>query len=247
MGGAITPSTSPTWVRDLSSPERRTQRVACEEALSALRANPTATRAQLLERLQEGDARERFAVAYVLSVFEGPSVRLLGALVSALALPDGDIRWQAAELLAELGRAAPDAATALLHLAERADDPVQRRMALYTLRELGPEREDVAALSERALDDPDEEVRRAALVCFGKLLAPSQSSVRRTLAIAARDRDPRMRRLAAAVLPHLLRHHPDVLAEARTVLRTLISSRDAPLARAARGALEELASAGVNR
>ena len=56
------------------------------------------------ELLRAPEPLARFAAAWVLFHAERPSLRLLPALLESLELPDGDLRWQAAQMLAALGR-----------------------------------------------------------------------------------------------------------------------------------------------
>ena len=99
---------------DLASRERPVLRRACEELAARLGQEPE-LRPELLERLRGDDPRARFGAAHVLFHAERPALRLLPALLASLELPDGDLRWQAAQMLAVLG---PDGAgkTTLIQL-----------------------------------------------------------------------------------------------------------------------------------
>ena len=118
-------------------------------------------------------------------------------------------------------------------------------MALFALRELGPERPETHAVFVAALDDPDPEARRAALSGFAKLQEPDRSAAERVLSIVRADPDARMRRIAAAVVPEVVNDHPEVRAEARRLLRELLTSSDPSLGRAARAALDRLPTEGT--
>jgi len=225
----------------MGSPSRATQREACDEALARLRVEP-GLRDGVRELLRADNALARFSAAWVLFQIERPTLRLLPALLDALELPDGDLRWQAAQMLAALGRLQTEVLPVLLHDAGSAASASRRRMAIFVLRELAPERAETGALYLRALDDADGDVRRAALSCFAKLTDPDRSLALRALALArGADPDPRMARIAAVVLPELARFHPDLRAEFDTALALLERAADASLARGAQAARKRLA------
>ncbi|HXX49174.1 MAG TPA: hypothetical protein VEN47_13170 [Myxococcota bacterium] len=229
-------------VARLSSGDRAEQRRACDEALARVAKEP-GLRDALRDLLQQGAAGARFAAAWVLFHVERPTLRLLPALLDALELADGDARWQAAQLLAALGRLQGEVFPVLLVEARAAASPLRRRMALYALRELAPEREETGTALLGALDDGDGAVRRAALSCFAKLRDPQRALAERVLELARRgDPDPRMARIAAVILPELVRHHGDLRARAEQVLGALECAADPSLARAAVNARQRLAA-----
>jgi HEAT repeat protein len=230
-----------TLLERLGSPSRETQRRACDEALERLRGD-AGLRDRLRELLRGESALARFAAAWLLFQSERPTLRLLPALLASLELPDGDLRWQAAQMLAALGRMQPEVVAVLLHEAAEAGSPARRRMAIFVLRELAPERIETGRVFLRALEDSDDDVRRAALSCFGKLTDPDEALARRALALArGADPDPRMARIAAVVLPDLARFHPGLRAEIASALEQLASSPDPSLVRGARAARLRLA------
>ncbi len=157
-----------TLLAQLGSTQRSTQRLACTVLAERLGEHPE-LREALRSTIREGTPLARFAAAFVLFGAERPTLRLLPALLDALELEDGDIRWQATQMLATLGRLQGEVFPVVVHEARNAPSPLRRRMALYTLRELAPESEESAAATADALDDPIAEVQRAALTCFGKL------------------------------------------------------------------------------
>jgi hypothetical protein len=226
-------------IADLGSAERPVLRRACEELARRLPQEP-ALRPALLDRLRGSDPVSRFGAAWVLFHAERPSLRLLPALLDALALPDGDLRWQAAQMLAVLGRLQGEVLPVLVHEARSAASGMRRRMALYALRELGPEREEVEAALLAALDDPDAEVQRAGLACLAKLAAPSAAALERGLAIARGHADPRMRRIAVVILPALLRAHPEQRARVEAAVVEVSRADDLSLRRAAAAAAVQL-------
>lgn len=220
----------------LGSEQRSIQRGACEEACQRLADEPE-LRDALREMLRRGAPRARFAAAWVLFRSEPPGLRVLPALLDALELRDGDLRWSATHMLASLGRTQPEVLAVLLdEAADRGRDPTRRRMLLYALRELGPERPETAAVLLGALDDPSAELRRAALSSFAKLAEPPRACLERALEIARADRDVKLRRIAATVLPALAQHHPELREAAGERLRALEVDPDLLLSRAARAA-----------
>lgn len=235
--------TDAALIERLGSEDRSEQRLACDRIAERLAERPE-LRAALLGALHEGTRLARFAAAFVLFRTERPGLRLLPALLDALEVPDGDIRWQATHMLAVLGRMHGEVLPVVLHEAREASHPVRRRMALYALRELAPERPETAEACLAALDDGVREVRRAALTCFGKLAGAERPALERVLAIASGDPDPAMRALAAVALPNLVSAHADALPAVRAAILELGRSEDGALARAAVAAgarLESLA------
>lgn len=226
-------------IEKLGSLERAAQRSACEDALKRLGEDPSFQR-ELLRVLGGGTRRARFSSAFVLFRAGRVGLRLLPALLDALELEDGDLRWSAAHMLAMLGRAHGEVFPVLLYEARGSESALRRRMAVYVLRELGPEREETRALLLEALGDPEPSVRRAALSSLAKLVEPDARCLERTLSILGSDVDPRMRRIAAVVLPHLVASHPDLRDAARRALDAARGAPDVGLARAAEAALARL-------
>jgi hypothetical protein len=226
----------------LGSPDRAEQRRACDEALARIPGEP-ALRDALRDALQQMSSAGRFAAAWVLFHAERPTLRLLPALLDALELVDGDVRWQSTQMLAALGRLHGEVLPVLLAEADSAASPLRRRMALYALRELAPEREETAAVLLGALEDADGAVRRAALSCFAKLSDPPRALAERALELArGADPDPRMARIAAVILPDLVRHHAELRPRAEQLLAALEQASDRSLARAAELARQRLAA-----
>jgi HEAT repeat protein len=231
---------SADWSERLGSEDRSVQRRACDAACREIETDP-GLRTKLRDLLRTGSPRARFAAAWVLVRCEPPGLRVLPALLDALELPDGDLRWSAAHMLAALGRTQPEVFAVLLQEAGDASRPPERRrMLLYALRELGPDRPETVALLLAALADPAADVRRAALSSFGKLLEPDRACLERALEIAAADPDVKLRRIAVTVMPDLAEHHPDLAARVAERLADLSNAEDGLLARAARGAARRL-------
>ena len=227
----------------LASADRAEQRRACDEAALRIRTEP-GVRDALRELLRDPRPLARFAAAFVLFHAERPTLRLLPALLDSLELPDGDARWQAAQMLAALGRLHGEVLPVLLGEARGALSPSRRRMALYALRELAPERAETGDVFLAALADEDGHVRRAALSCFAKLSDPARPLAERALALAGgADPDPRMARIATVILPDLIRFHPELHADAAQLLDSLERASDPSLARAAFAARQRLSAA----
>ncbi len=236
-------SDSSALLARLGSSDRAEQRRACDEAAQRIRTEP-GVRDSLRELLADSNPLARFAAAFVLFHAERPSLRLLPALLESLERADGDVRWQAAQMLAALGRLHGEVLPVLLADARAAQSARRRRMALYALRELAPEREETATVFLGSLDDGDGDVRRAALSCFAKLSDPPRALAERALALAGgNDPDPRMARIAAVILPDLIRFHPELAGAAARLLDSLERASDPSLARAALAARQRLSAA----
>ena len=226
----------------LASPNRAELRRACDEAQERVAREP-ALRDAVRELLRAGEPLARFAAAWVLFHAERPSLRILPALLESLELPGGDLRWQAAQMLAALGRMQSEVFPVLLADARGAVSPLRRRMSLYALRELAPERAETGEVLLGALADEDGAVRRAALSCFAKLSDPAPALAERALALArGGDPDPRIARIATVVLPDLVRFHPALREAAEQLLDSLEGAADPHLARAALAARQRLAA-----
>jgi hypothetical protein len=188
----------------IGAPDRAEQRRACDEALERVRGDAE-LRDALRELLRGPSPLARFGATWVLFQSERPTLRLLPALLDALELADGDLRWQAAQMLAALGRLQPEVNSVLWHEAGSASVPARRRMALFrcaSSRPSGPDRGGVPAGARRSR----RRRARAALACFASWASRSAAAARARW--RARRPDPRMARIAAVVLPELARHTP---------------------------------------
>jgi hypothetical protein len=195
--------------------------------------------AALVDLLRGGKPHERFAAAWILFRARRPNLRLLPALLDALELADGDRRWEAAQMLVQLGRIDASVAVVLQHEIAQARAPERRRMAIFALRELAPEDAQTRRALLQALDDPDAAVSRASLASLVKLDDPDRACLERTLAILGGDGDLRTRQLASAVAMQLLERHPDARETVRSALEAALRGPES-LARAARLALARL-------
>jgi HEAT repeat protein len=223
----------------LGSDDRREQRAACEEALAVIRKD-RGLRDALKDLLRQGTRQTRFAAAWLLFRGETPSLRLLPALLDALELTDGDLRWEATHMLTGLGRLHGEVYLVLLNEAKLHPSPLRRRMSLYGLRELGPERAETEQAFLAALRDPAVEVRRAAFSSSPKLVELGPSWLDRALAILADDADIGMRVLAPLVLARIAELRADARPRILAVLHELRGGSDVDLARAAAVGLRRL-------
>lgn len=225
----------------LGDPAKAVARAA-SDALAALGRRDPAVGGVLRTALRDGDPRRRFGAAFTLARLAPPTPALIPALVEAMSGPDGDVRWAAAKLLVETGRAHGEVLPVLLGLARKADDPSCRRMSTYCLRELAPDRPEAARILLEATFDDDRGVRRAAFTALAALIDPPTPVRARLCACLADDPDPAVRRIAAVALGELGAADPGSIgAEARRALRAASeSAQDPDLERAARRALERL-------
>jgi HEAT repeat protein len=218
-------------------------RRACDELARRIREEPE-LRPALLEQLRSADPIARFGAAHVFFHGERPSLRLLPALLASLELPDGDLRWQAAQMLAVLGRLQGEVLPVLVHEARHSESAMRRRMSLFALRELGPEREEVEGAMLGALSDADPDVQRAGLACLAKLSAPSVETLDRVHGIAREHADPKMRRIAVVILPPLLAAAPERRDAVERTVEALAREGDPSLRRAALAAAAQLRANG---
>ena len=98
----------------LRSSDREVQRPACD-ALVPRVTEDADTRDAVTALLRDAHPETRFAAAFVL-FHARPTLRILPALLEALELADGDRRWQAAQMLAALGRLQTEVFPVVLHL-----------------------------------------------------------------------------------------------------------------------------------
>ena len=206
------------------------------DACRALAANGVSVAPLLMIALEAPDPRLRFGAAYALARLGPPPPVALPALLDALALDDGDVRWAAAELVC---RTEPRATViaGLLPLVRTGNAP-QRKMALYCLRDLGASGDEVERAALTALEDADGGVRLAAMATLARI-ANGRTTVAEKLVRALSATDPRERRAAAAALGDLGVDSVTV----RTALETAARGADASLRRAAERSLRKLAPA----
>ena len=173
---------------------------AASDALVAIGRRSGGVSEALRRALGSAEPAQRFGAAFTAARLDPPGLRLLPALVEALASGDGDVRWSAARLLVEAGRTHGEVLPLLVGLARAGENAVVRRMATFALRELAPERPEAAEVLLLAASDPDLHVRRAATTAMASLQGPSARVAQHLLAALRSDSDAATRRLAALAL-----------------------------------------------
>lgn len=187
--------------RALGDREKRVARAA-SDALARIGAERGGVEKVLRAALGDADPTRRYWAAFTAARLEPPGLRLVPALVQALAHPDGDVRWSAARILVEAGRLHPEVLGVLLGLAGSGEVATTRRMASHCLRELAPDLPQAAQALLSATRDPDAGVRRAAYTAMAGLMDPPPAVAKR-LEEALGDADPAVRRVAQHVLHQL--------------------------------------------
>ncbi|HVH20629.1 MAG TPA: HEAT repeat domain-containing protein [Myxococcota bacterium] len=191
--------------------------------------------------LRGSDPRARLFAALAIGRLGPPPLKLLPALVDALALADGDLRFAAARLLVDLGRLEPEVLGMLCALVAGGERPEVRRMAVFALRELAPDREETARALVAASRAGDAALRRAALASFAALRDPDAGVFARLSEAMAAEADPAARALAAGALCELVSAHPERAgADVRSALAAAAAKGPLPARRAASRALEQL-------
>jgi HEAT repeat protein len=124
----------------------------------------------------------------------------LPPLVEALGSDAGDVRWAAARLLVNTGRACGEVLPLLLGLARTDPNPALRSMALYCLRELAPDEPGCTRVIVAATDDPERPVRHAALTALASLSDAPESVIGRLVEVTGDPSDPTSQRIATFAL-----------------------------------------------
>jgi hypothetical protein len=224
----------------LADPQKPVARAA-SEALARIGARHGGVQAALSAALRGGEPRARLYAALAIARLEPPPIKLLPALIDALALADGDLRFAAARLLVDLGRLQPEVLALLLSLVAARERPEVRRMAAFALRELAPDREETARALLEASRDGDPALRRAALASLAALWEPGAAVLARLCEALDGDPDAAARALAAAALGELGAAHPRHAARAREALDAAARDGAPPAREAAARALRRLA------
>lgn len=154
----------------------------------------------LVQALRSRNANRRIFAVFAFAEIEPPGPRILPALLGGLAHPDGGVRWAAARLVVETGRAHPEVLGILLGLVGAGEDAGTRRMAAFALRELAPDVPQAAQALLAASRDSEPRVRRAALTALANLMDPPPAVSARLREVAGGDADPTARRLAERAL-----------------------------------------------
>jgi hypothetical protein len=224
----------------LADPAKEVAREA-STALSRIGARHGGVTAALSAALRAPDPRARLFAALAIGRLGPPPLKLLPALVDALALADGDLRFAAARLLVDLGRLEPEVLGMLCALVAGDERPEVRRMAVFALRELAPDREETARALVAASRARDAALRRAALASFAALRDPDAAVYARLCEVLAAESDPTARALAASSLCELACAHPERAgADVRSALAAAAGEGPLPARRAASRALERL-------
>ena len=230
---SVDPSELNALVACLGHTTKAIQRPAAD-AFRALAECGIAVEPLLTAALDAADPRLRFGAAYALARLAAPSPVTLPALLAALAIDDGDVRWAAADLIC---RTEPRTAVVegLLPLVATGNPP-QRKMALYCLRDLATHGSEVDRAALDALDDTDGGVRLAAMSALSRLSRGNRPEAAERLTKALNAPDPRERRAAAAALGHL----GVGTVAVRKALEGATQGDDASLRRAAERSLQKL-------
>jgi HEAT repeat protein len=188
---------APAIVAVLASPDAET-REAAVAALGEIGPEAASTAAAAVERLlDDKDAFVRVAAVGSLAGLGRPAARGRRVLLDALAAADEDLQTAAAEVVADLGRAATGFSTALAKVARTAKDARARRAAVTALGDIGGT--DQAAVLGLALEDPDADVRHAAAWAIADL-PEIVVGLGREIVAAADDDDVRVRMEIAPLL-----------------------------------------------
>jgi len=219
----------------LGADTKAVQRGAAEAVAALARAGQD-VEGLLAAALADPSPRRRWGAAYAWSRLGRGPAACLPVLLDALGADDGDLRWASATILREHGGVLPVAAA--LRALVASPNPLQRKMALYSLRDLNVRGADVEGAVRASLADPDAGVRLAAMSALATL-ADDRAAAADALLLRLDDLDPGVRRAAAAALGRLGVASPGVTG----ALRRALASGDAGLARAAAGALATLGAA----
>jgi len=224
----------------LGDPAKEVAREA-SKALAEIGTRHAGVTEELGRALRRGEPRARLFAALALARLGPPPLKLLPALVDALALADGDLRFTAAHLLVDLGRTWPEVLGMLCALVAGGERPDVRRMAVFALRELAPDREEAARAIVAASRAEDAALRRAAFSSLAALLDPDDTVFARLCDALREDPDTAARALAASALGELAAAHPErVGSEVRAALAAAAGAGPTQARQAASRALERL-------
>jgi hypothetical protein len=185
-------------VAALADPDARVVRAATRALERIGRAHGSVLTA-LRPALRSDDPRQRLEAAWTWARLEPPPIKLLPAVVSALADLEGDARWRAARLLVELARIHGEVAPVVRNLSA-ADQPAPvRRIGLAALRELEPESDATRSAHLAASRDPDPGLARLALLGLAGL-SPTREVWHRFAEVRASHADPACRQIAERAL-----------------------------------------------
>lgn len=218
-------------INDLDQPEKAKIRAAVD-ALIALSGEASGLRAALERSLNDGQRKNRWAIAYVLGHLPQPSGAAIRRLLGGLDHREPDIRWAIALLLVRITKSEGGLVKLLLDLC-RSGTVNQKRMAIYCIRDL--QLNDDASMQELLTEARDEEptVRVAAVTSLKTRPDADAAARRQLLELFRHDQDLRVRNAAAITLAQLGAPSEDFLA----ALRAAVDGENAQLKKAATVAL----------
>ncbi len=209
-------------------------------AVDVLRAGGGATHTVVRDALRAGctggDQTQRWGAVYALGHLGHFESVMIPPLLDALASPDGDQRWAAAQLLVANGGAHGAAIVPALLGALARPEPLLRKMVLYIVRDLQLELPEVVAAFTGAMRDLDVGVRLAALSGLVRLEQVASGAGELVLTMAAEDEEPGVRRAAVSALGRVGLS----AAAVAPVLDAAAASDDVGLRRAAAAARAQL-------
>jgi len=185
--------------RALGDPDKRVAQAA-SDSLAKLAATCPEVADVVRNAMRTDNARQRWNAAFTCSRIEPVAPRLLPALVEALGSDEGDVRWAAARLLVNTGRAHGEVLPLVLGLAKTDPNPTLRSMALYCLRELAPDEPGCARVIVAATRDPVRSVKHAALTALAALHDADDAVVDRLIEVSVDGADPSSQRIATFAL-----------------------------------------------
>jgi hypothetical protein len=187
-------------VAALADPESGVAAAASESLVALARSGSGDAIVPLLRRALQ-DRGQRVRAVLTLIRLEAPAPALLPALVAALGVDDGPVRWAASRALVDMGRLHAEILRVLAGLVRDAA-PAVRRMATLCLRELAPDHPTAALALVEASRDADASVRRAAVTAMAGLVDPP-AAVRQRLEAARGESDGVAAQLATLALARL--------------------------------------------
>jgi HEAT repeat protein len=183
----------------LGDPEKRVAQAA-SDSLAQLAQTSDEVSGVVRAALSGGTPNQRWFAAFTYSRIEPVGPRLLPPLIEALGSDAGDIRWAAARLLVNTGRAHGEVLPLMLGLARTAPTGVLGCWALYGRRALAPDEPGCAHAIAAATHDPDRSVRHAALTALASLRDAPASVIDRIVEVSTDTGDPAGQRIATFAL-----------------------------------------------
>lgn len=218
---------------------------AAGDALAEIGRRDDSVLRALDQALRGENKRARCYAALTYARLEPPPIKLMPALVDALASSEGSVRWSAAKHLVDMGRVHGEVLPVLLEYSVREPRRDARRMAVHALRELAPDHAETADALLTTTRDPDLVLRRASLAALASLLDPPPEIIERLVEVLIDDRDCASQRIAVTALGELGATSGQKISPAiETQIRGLADLADDPgLRHAATRALRRIAEA----